>query len=492
MKKIKNLFFVTLCVLFVFMLFACGTTHKVSKTWEVDAENHWHTCADCDELFDKGAHDMQFVESKEASCTEDGYELYKCSVCGYTRKDVIVATGHVLEKHNAVDGDCVTSGATEYYSCSKCNKFYSDIQGKNEIAENSWIIPCAGHTISHVEGKPATYTESGIKEHYYCSVCKKYYEDAACTIEITDGVFLEKLVCSVSEAINLAESSEIEVRGVVAGITTTQSSLNIVNAIILKDENSNVCMALSGGKADASALATAMGTSADMIMPFEKGTILEIPVTVTKSTITYASGNGGIYYLLYKDGEEELISYVQGTGNYKFDLKDTAIVDISTQEDFFRFLGLMNGSNVFGTEGFEYSYEAAGANAYKLVRMTNLRSVLISTSTYDNTIKHHWRPCFSKACTTWASTTISNSANATNSIGAKQSFYPTFYNYNTYMNTGYTFSELLFGDTSEVLAKQWTNHLVYEGTVYAMFIGGSDYYAQFVILDTDWVIPKSN
>ena len=227
-KKIKNLFFVTLCVLFVFMLFACGTTHKVSKTWEVDAENHWHTCADCDELFDKGAHDMQFVESKEASCTEDGYELYKCSVCGYTRKDVIVATGHVLEKHNAVDGDCVTSGATEYYSCSKCNKFYSDIQGKNEIAENSWIIPCAGHTISHVEGKPATYTESGIKEHYYCSVCKKYYEDAACTIEITDGVFLEKLVCSVSEARNLAESSEIVVRGVVAGITTTQSSLNIV------------------------------------------------------------------------------------------------------------------------------------------------------------------------------------------------------------------------------------------------------------------------
>ena len=48
-------------------------------------------------------------------------------------------------------------------------------------------------------------------------------------------------------------------------------------------------------------------------MPFEKGTILEIPVTVTKSTITYASGNGGIYYLLYKDGEEELISCVQGT-----------------------------------------------------------------------------------------------------------------------------------------------------------------------------------
>ena len=31
------------------------------------------------------------------------------------------------------------------------------------------------------------------------------------------------------------------------------------------------------------------------------------------------------------------------------------VVDISTQEDFFRFLGLLNGSNVYGTEGFEYS-----------------------------------------------------------------------------------------------------------------------------------------
>jgi hypothetical protein len=54
-----------------------------------------------------------------------------------------------------------------------------------------------------------------------------------------------------------------------------------------------------------------------------------------------------------------------------------------------------------------------------------------------------------------------------------------------------TFSEMLFGDTSDVLPKQWTNHLVFDGTVYAMFIGGSDYYAQFVVLDKDWVIPAT-
>lgn len=478
-------------MLFASVLYACGTSHKVSKSWKCDAENHWHTCADCDEIFDKGAHDMQLFDSKEVSCTEDGYITYKCSVCGYTRKDIIDATGHSLEKHNAVSGDCVTPGATEYYSCSKCNKFYSDIKGEHEIAENSWIIACDGHTFTHVEGKAATHTETGVKEHYYCDVCKKYYEDAEGTKEITDGILIDKIVCSVAEARNMAQGSEIVVRGVVVGVTNTQSSLNIVNAITFKDENSNVCMALSGGTPTASALSTAMGTAADMIMPFEKGTILEIPVTVTKSTIEYASGNGGVYYLLYKDGEEELISFVKGTGNYKFDLEDKDIIDISTQEDFFKFLGLANGSNVFGSEGFEYSHEVAGANTYKLVRMTNLRGVLTSSTTYDNTIKHIWRPCFSEDCKTWASTSISNSATATNLIGAKQSFYPSFYNYNTYMNTGKTFSELLFGDTSDVLPKQWTNHLVFDGVVYAMFIGGSDYYAQFVILDTDWVIPAN-
>jgi hypothetical protein len=478
-------------VFFVFAMCACTTTHQVSKNWKADAEFHWHECSDCDELFDKGAHDMQLFDSKEVSCAEEGYVTYKCSVCGYTKKDTTPATGHAMEKHNAISGDCETAGASEYYSCSKCGKFYSDPEGEHEIAENSWVIPCAGHTLTHVEGKEATKTQAGLKDHYYCEVCHKTYADAAATQEITDGVEIKQLVSSVAEARTMPVGSELIVRGVVAGVTTTQASLNLINAITFKDEFSNVSMALSGGKNGASALANAMGTAANIIMPFEKGTILEIPVTVAKTSADYACGNAGIVYLLYTDGEEELISFVKGQGNYKYDLNAEDVVDISTQEDFFRFLGLLNGSNVYGTEGFEYSYEAAAANTYKLVRMTNLRCVLISSTSYDERIKHHWRPCFSEACNTWASTTISNSANATNNIGAHQSYYPNFYNYNTYVNTGMTFSEMLFGDTSDVSPKQWTNHLVFDGTVYAMFIGGSDYYAQFVVLDKDWVIPAT-
>lgn len=42
-----------------------------------------------------GNHDYQVVGHKDADCTEDGYDLKKCSVCGDEKKDNIVsAKGH--------------------------------------------------------------------------------------------------------------------------------------------------------------------------------------------------------------------------------------------------------------------------------------------------------------------------------------------------------------------------------------------------------------
>lgn len=490
MKKNSVTFLAILCFVLTIFLFSCQESHKVNTTWEVDGENHWHTCLDCEELFDKGAHDMQFVEKKEVSCTEDGYELHKCSICGYQKKDMTDATGHSLEKHNAESKSCTTNGAREYYSCSKCGKYYLDIKANEEIQKDEWIIPSTGHELTFFEGIDATFVSDGQKSHYHCDVCDKYFEDDKGEVEITDGIAIGKLISNVKDARSLPVGTELTVRGVVVGVTTTQASLNLVNVVTLKDENSNDCIALYGGKPGASSLADAMGTAANMQMPFEKGTVLEIPVTISKTSLKYANGNAGIVYLQYQDTEEELSSYVKGTASYKFDLQDEDIIEVSTQEDFFKLLGLANGSNVFESEGFAYSYEVAGANTFKLIKMTNLRTILITNDQNVALEKQLWRPCFTEDCTNWAKTAISNSANSTNKIGAKQSFYPSFYNYNTYVNTGKTFSELLFGDTTDVTPRTWTDHKVFDGTVYAMFVGGSDYYCQFAILDNDWVIKN--
>ncbi len=41
--------------------------------------------------------------------------------------------------------DCTEAGNTTYWTCTSCNKYFSDEDGLTEIEENSWIIPATGH-----------------------------------------------------------------------------------------------------------------------------------------------------------------------------------------------------------------------------------------------------------------------------------------------------------------------------------------------------------
>ena len=114
----------------------------------------------------------------EPTCTKAGKEAdKKCSRC----EDVIIgktikATGHNMTAHSAVTATCETEGNSAYWSCDKCDKFFSDKDGKNEIDENSWIIPAAGHKYGKlIAESPAKCTEDGVKAHYECSVCKKLF-----------------------------------------------------------------------------------------------------------------------------------------------------------------------------------------------------------------------------------------------------------------------------------------------------------------------------
>ncbi len=54
---------------------------------------------------------------------------------------------HQLTKHNAVAASCDVGGSAEYFSCD-CGKFFSDAEGKTEIANQSWILPALNHNMS--------------------------------------------------------------------------------------------------------------------------------------------------------------------------------------------------------------------------------------------------------------------------------------------------------------------------------------------------------
>ena len=143
-------------------------------------------------------HTLTKTEAKEATCTEAGnIEYYTCSVCGKLFSDaegkeeieqadtVVAAKGHTLTKTEAKEATCTEAGNIEYYTCSVCGKLFSDAEGKEEIEQADTVVAAKGHTLTKTEAKEATCTEAGNIEYYTCSVCDKLFSDAEGKTEIT-------------------------------------------------------------------------------------------------------------------------------------------------------------------------------------------------------------------------------------------------------------------------------------------------------------------
>ena len=77
---------------------------------------------------------------------------------------------HDLDKTEAVAETCGEAGNSEYYTCKLCNKYYSDAEGKNEIAKDAWIIKANGKHRTTVNVVAPTCEERGYTERV-CSKC---------------------------------------------------------------------------------------------------------------------------------------------------------------------------------------------------------------------------------------------------------------------------------------------------------------------------------
>jgi len=207
--------------------------HNPDSVWSTDAEYHWKDCntVGCGNLIDKAAHsggtatcknkaicsvckveygttnaanhvgETEIKNAVEATCTTDGYtgDTY-CKDCGVKIADgKTVEAGHKTVKVAAVPATHEKDGNIEYYTCSGCDKLFSDEKATTEIkladtviakgehnygdtyksdADNHWkacgcgnVIEKAAHTFGEWSViKEATETEKGSKEKV-CSVC---------------------------------------------------------------------------------------------------------------------------------------------------------------------------------------------------------------------------------------------------------------------------------------------------------------------------------
>ena len=123
---------------------------------------------------------------KEPGCVTEGAEKRVCARdSSHVEERAIAATGHSMKHVDAVEPTCVDEGNTEYWTCAKCGKIFSDKEGTTEIAKEDTVIPARGHDLKKTEAKAATCTEDGNTEYYVCQVCGKIFSDKEGTKEIT-------------------------------------------------------------------------------------------------------------------------------------------------------------------------------------------------------------------------------------------------------------------------------------------------------------------
>ncbi len=141
------------------------------------------------------------IEETPATCIDDGMKAhYYCSDCGKyfdesknetteaaltIRATGVHTFGALIEETPAT---CITGGMKAHYKCTVCGKYFD--ADKNETTEEALktpISPYYGHDFGRwVEEKYATCQTQGRKGYKHCSICNKDY-DASNTV-ITDFV----------------------------------------------------------------------------------------------------------------------------------------------------------------------------------------------------------------------------------------------------------------------------------------------------------------
>lgn len=147
-------------------------------------------------------HKYKLKYEKEATCTEDGYQLYVCS-CGANYTEIIKAEGHDYCDEEIKEATCTEKGLIRY-TCNFCDATYDEVvpalghkYDEGEVSREATCerkgiviytcencgkhkieyIPALGHSFTDYEIiKEPTCEEEGLKEHT-CENCLETFEE---------------------------------------------------------------------------------------------------------------------------------------------------------------------------------------------------------------------------------------------------------------------------------------------------------------------------
>ena len=123
-------------------------------------------------VFQKKEHDYQWVTLQEATKEQDGLQKEICSVCKDIRDSRVLKfhteddeDSHVEVIDPAVPAGCLTEGLTQGSHCSVCGKVLKEQQ----------VVPAKGHTVVLDDAVDATCTTKGKTQGSHCSVCGEIF-----------------------------------------------------------------------------------------------------------------------------------------------------------------------------------------------------------------------------------------------------------------------------------------------------------------------------
>ena len=143
----------------------CGETLKEGKVIPKlghDWSNENGKCTRCGE-----SHEHSFGEGttiKELTCTQDGEIDYKCSKCGYIKKEITKATGHEWGEWKTTLAQTCTTDGKEERTCAKCSE------------KEERTLKATGHEWGEWQTTLAQTCTTDGKEERICSKCSKKEE----------------------------------------------------------------------------------------------------------------------------------------------------------------------------------------------------------------------------------------------------------------------------------------------------------------------------
>lgn len=170
------------------------TVEKVDPTCQTVGYTEYKKCETCGAIDPENPreeipaedHGAVKIDHKDATCTEDGYDVFKCKKegCPYNTEEgtkcTIYATGHSFEKIADKAATCETDGVKAHNECQNCGEWYaanvkdSDIEAK-PINKDDYIIHATGHKPVVKEAIAATCDKDGKTSALVCDVCGKEF-----------------------------------------------------------------------------------------------------------------------------------------------------------------------------------------------------------------------------------------------------------------------------------------------------------------------------